>query len=146
EVPLMQTLLGLAAEGRAAARPWLFCPAGIGGHVDHVAVLMVVARNLERLAPRYRIAFYEDLYYASDATVRGVGLERLFRALSGRSLDHHSFPLADGGAEKLKLLHLYPSQFDVMPRSIERFTPFAGAGTAPHEAIWTEEGMAQYVP
>lgn len=139
EAPLMQALLDLAGDADAAARPWLFCPAGIGNHVDHVAVLMVVTRNLERLRSRYRLAFYEDLYYASDARVRSAGLQRLFQSLRGRSLKRHSFPLGDGSAEKLKLLHLYPSQFVALPQTLEHFTPADGTVGTPHEAIWTEE-------
>jgi len=139
EATLMQALLEIPGETGAAARPWLFCPTGIGGHVDHVAVLMVVIRNLERLRSRYRIAFYEDLYYASDARIRRAGLQRLFQGLPGRSLMRHSLPLGDDGTEKLKLLHLYPSQFTALPPSIAHFTPADGTSGMPHEAIWTEE-------
>jgi LmbE family N-acetylglucosaminyl deacetylase len=139
EAPLMQALLALAAAADAAARPWLFCPAGIGGHVDHVATLIVVGRNLDRIKCLYRLAFYEDLYYASDARARSAGLERLSRELPGCSLKRYAYPLGDGGTEKLKLLHFYPSQFEALPQSIERFTPADGSAVTPHEAIWTED-------
>jgi len=40
----------------------------------------VVARHYDRLAPLYRLGFYEDLHYASEPMARDVGLQSLQRA------------------------------------------------------------------
>lgn len=114
----------------------LFCPIGIGSHRDHVATLMAILRAYPRLSRRFRIAFYEDLHYASDAQVRTVGLER-FRALAGgRAMRRHAFELSPARyAEKLALVALYASQH-ADPPAAGAYSP-AGSGVAgPHEAVW----------
>jgi hypothetical protein len=75
EGALLAALRGPAVGRAPQLRPWLFCPAGIGGHVDHLALRAVVARHFDALRALYRIAFYEDLHYASDAAARTAGLE-----------------------------------------------------------------------
>src|SRR5205814_6973835 len=87
---LIGHLLRLAAERGQAARPWLFCPSGIGGHVDHVAIRLVIVQHYDRLAALYRLAFYEDLPYASQPRARLAGLSQLLRGLHGRSLRRHA--------------------------------------------------------
>ena len=139
EAPLIGLLLQLAAERGQGARPWLFCPSGIGGHVDHVAIRLVMAQHYDRLAPLYRLAFYEDLPYASQPRARLTGLAELLRGLHGRNLRRHAWPLADKAPIKLSLIRLYESQFLEPPLSLDSFTPAAGSGVAPHEAVWIEE-------
>ncbi len=139
EDPLMDALIAPPAVGVAKDRPWLFSPCGIGGHVDHVAIRMVVARHYDRLAPLYRLGFYEDLHYASEPMARDVGLQSLQRALGARPLQRHAWPLDGGQSTKLDLIGLYASQFIDLPRSLERFTPAARFPAAPHEAVWSEE-------
>jgi hypothetical protein len=139
EAPLIGLLLQLAAERGQGVRPWLFCPSGIGGHVDHVAIRLVTAQHYDRLAPLYRLAFYEDLPYASQPRARLAGLAPLLRGLHGRSLRRHAWLLGDKAGIKLSLIRLYESQFLEPPSSFDSFTPAAESSLAPHEAVWTEE-------
>jgi len=139
ETVLIAALTESAGERRDEGRPWLFAPGGIGGHVDHVAVRMVIARNLDRLGQSYRIGFYEDLHYASDARTRTEGLRRLFDDLQDRALIRHAWPLGAGGETKLALIRLYASQFAETPRSLARFSPAMRDEDPPHEALWSEE-------
>ena len=129
----------MAAERSQGARLWLFCPSGIGGHVDHVAIRLVTVRHYDRLASLYRLAFYEDLPYASQPLARLTGLEQLLRGLHGRSLRRHAWPLADKADMKLSLIRLYKSQFLEPPPSLDSFTPAVESNLAPHEAVWIEE-------
>lgn len=119
----------------AAARPWLFCPSGIGGHVDHVALRRAVVADLQHLSARYRVAFYEDLHYASHRWPRLRALAGLRRQVPGLRRFH-----VPGNAQKLALIRLYESQFDVLPLSLARFTPAAWQAGL-HEAIWTSEPL-----
>lgn len=128
-----------AGRRQPTDRPWMFCPSGIGGHLDHVAVMTVVARNLENLQETHRVCFYEDLHYASNVLARSVGLRRLAQTLPRFTLLRREWPLADGGIAKLNLIRLYASQFAALPASITRFTPAIYAGGAPHEAVWVAQ-------
>jgi LmbE family N-acetylglucosaminyl deacetylase len=138
EPVLMKAVMNAAARSRGV-RPWLFCPSGIGGHVDHVAIRMGVVRHLDRLNRYFRIAFYEDLHYASHPIVRSSGIARLLQDLPRRSFRRHVLPLGEGVAAKLALIRLYASQFLDPPQSIASFTPAMATSLPPHEAIWTEE-------
>ena len=139
EPVLMAALSDRAARGQPGVRPWLFCPCGIGGHVDHLAIRMIVTRHAERLAESFRLAFYEDLSYASDPVARWSGIAELLRALPGRPVRRHAWPLGDAIGTKLALIRLYASQFIEPPQSIGRFTPASDATLPPHEAVWTAE-------
>ena len=138
ETPLLDVLLGLPSQG-CNRRSWLFCPIGIGGHVDHVAIRMAVSRMPERLARRYRIAYYEDLHYASQPIVRKNWISDFLQAMQERRMRRHAFPFGDNVADKLALIHHYRSQFLEMPQSIAKFTPAAELPASPHEAVWTDE-------
>jgi len=139
KLPLLDILLAAPLDKPSHGRPWLFCPIGIGGHVDHVATRMLVNQNYDQLSLRYRIGFYEDLHYASSATARSVGITNLFQGMRGRQLHRYVFPLGEYVSKKLALIQLYKSQFLAMPRSIEQFTPAVAAPNMPHEAIWSNE-------
>jgi hypothetical protein len=115
--PLLKYLLTAAAGRPSGMRPWLFCPSGIGGHVDHVAVRIVVIQNYRLLSIYYRIGFYEDLHYASDADARVAGIRILQSELQCKPLQRYAFPLAEHAAEKLSLIRIYSSQFlETSPR------------------------------
>jgi hypothetical protein len=142
ESPLLDVLLKTSiAPGSSTARPWLFCPCGIGGHIDHVAIRTLINQNFDRLSQNYRIGFYEDLHYASSAAARSVGLSNLWQEARGRNLRRYVFPLGEDVAKKLALIQLYRSQFVVMPQSIEQYTPAVEPANSPHEAIWSDEPM-----
>lgn len=134
--PLLGLLERLAARDRSQ-RAMLFCPLGIGGHVNHVATLVAVAAALPRLSPSYRVYFYEDLHYASRADAREAGLERARRALRGAALVRRAVPLSPRRfADKLALVALYRSQHRGEPDP-SRFTPAAPGAAGPHEAVWS---------
>jgi LmbE family N-acetylglucosaminyl deacetylase len=137
--PLLNALLIDPPDKPSQVRPWLFCPSGIGGHVDHVAIRMLVNQNYDQLSPRYRIGYYEDLHYASSAAARSMGINNLLQGMRGRQLHRYVFPLGEYVAKKLALIQLYKSQFLALPRSIEQFTPAVEPPTTPHEAIWSDE-------
>jgi hypothetical protein len=84
----------------------------------------------------YRIAFYEDLFYASDWNARIAGIAR-FRSITAplrtRRLAH---TIKDMAEYKLDLVRLYKSQFHQPPVSITQFTPAGCFAQPPHEAIW----------
>jgi hypothetical protein len=116
---------------------FLFCPAGIGGHVDHVATMTIVAGALPELLRRYRVLFYEDLHYASDWRDRQVGLLRLFAAVRDRRGTRFVFNLGTDADAKLGLIRLYRSQFAQLPGDCRRYSPAVdGAADTLHEAVW----------
>ncbi len=137
--PLLDVLARKAAARGAKERPWLFCPCGVGSHVDHLAAFVSVARNYKDLARSYRIGFYEDLHYASDPGLREAGLRRLKAAFRNITLRRHAWPLGDTAGAKLDLIRLYKSQFENPPRSLKKFTPAADTPEGPHEALWSAE-------
>jgi len=137
EPVLLGRIRDLAGRREREDRTWLFCPCGIGGHVDHVAAMTAVARNLERLQETHRVCFYEDLHYASIVLARSVGLRRLAQSLPRFTLLRRQWPIAGDGRGKLALVRLYASQLAAPPTSIERFSPAIYAGATSHEAVWT---------
>jgi LmbE family N-acetylglucosaminyl deacetylase len=137
--PLLDVLLKTSiAGGSSTVRPWLFCPCGIGGHIDHVAIRTLINQNFDQLSQRYRIGFYEDLHYASSAAARSVGINNLWQEARGRDLKRHVLALGDDAPKKLALLQIYKSQFLTIP-SIEQYTPAVERVDPPHEAIWSDE-------
>lgn len=132
---IMPRLLALAEERPLHQRPWLFAPMGVGGHLDHAIVLLLLAANQAALTRRFRLAFYEDLPYAVwyDERVRG---RARFRALIGkRGWRRIVFRLGNGVPDKLALMGLYESQH-AAPPAISGFTPELRPAALPHEAIW----------
>jgi LmbE family N-acetylglucosaminyl deacetylase len=142
--PMLEDLLTPAVDANNGARPWLFCPAGVGGHVDHVAIRMVIAERYDKLAGKYRIAFYEDLHYASEPLARRRGVKRLLETPIGSRLRRRVIPLGGEAAKKLSLIQLYRSQFLESPVSLAEFVPATRVPSPPHEAIWTEESFAPF--
>lgn len=137
---LCRSLVGPRVGVGAAVRPWLFCPVGIGGHVDHVAVLLVVLKNLQMLTRFYRVAFYEDLYYASFPEWRTTGLTAFFKLLNGQRVERVDFPLdEEGRATKLGLISHYRSQLTPEMTTIEAYAPAVPGPSMPHEAVWLFE-------
>jgi LmbE family N-acetylglucosaminyl deacetylase len=144
--PMLEALLPPAVDANHGARPWLFCPAGVGGHVDHVAIRMVIAERYDELAAKYRVAFYEDLHYASAPLARRRGVQHLLEARFGKRLRRRVIPLAGKTARKLSLIQLYRSQFLELPISLAEFVPATRISSPPHEAIWTQEAFEPFDP
>jgi hypothetical protein len=130
----------------AAAGPHrvdLFCPLGVGGHRDHVATLMVIVANLAALSEHFRISFYEDLPYASDASKREAATARLEAWLAPRVMTRKVLALDDRQfAEKLELTRLYRSQISIISDSAQ-FIPAASPAPDPHEAWWPLERVSK---
>jgi hypothetical protein len=135
---LFDAIMAADCDRQAGLRPWLYCPMGIGGHVDHVTILRIVMSNYDALRAAYRIAYYEDLFYAADWPARISGLNR-FRAIVAPLQLRRSYHLIDDIQCKLKLVRLYESQFVEPPTTITPFTPAQYFSTPAHEAIWTVE-------
>jgi hypothetical protein len=138
-LPLFEVLLTTAPRKSPRTRPWLFCPSGIGGHVDHVAIRRLVLQNYNLISLYYRIGFYEDLHYASDAVIRSEGIAVLRREFPSSDAYRYVFPFSDVVSEKLSLVHIYRSQFLSEPQSIDQFVPAINTLKVPHEAIWSFE-------
>ena len=110
----------------------------IGGHIDHMVVLKVVLRHYNALRARWRIAFYEDLHYASARRTRAAGLARFQDHAAQLKLRRSLWPIGPA-ADKLALAALYPSQFVELPASIKAFTPAQRIPAPAHEALWSAE-------
>lgn len=137
----------LAHADAAEARPWLFCPAAIGGHVDHAAVFETVLTHWEALSSRYRIAFYEDLPYAAEPRRRSLGIARMKRRAAGLNLRRGVFPLDRALAtRKVDTISLYPSQIEEIPDDLRSFAPATRPRTPDHEAIWSVDPHPDALP
>lgn len=137
EARLFQSLMGPMIGRRSGRPPWLFCPAAVGGHVDHLAVLLAVLKHRSLLGRHYRLAFYEDLHYASDPVRRERGLANLQHLLGDARLHRVAWPLdAAQQAAKLRLVRLHASQPTPQINTLAAYTPALGSGGAPHEAAW----------
>ncbi|MGB8277131.1 MAG: hypothetical protein WCF20_04230 [Methylovirgula sp.] len=135
EASLMTALADVTPPANAA-RPWLFCPAGIGGHIDHLLVRNAVMKQLGTLRRTHRVAFYEDLHYASDRSKRWKDLAKFLDTARDLKLARIKLPM-DGRADlKLALIRLYSSQLTQELSVISRFSPASLLGTGLHEAVW----------
>lgn len=136
---LMNALLTPLGEHPSTQRPVLFCPMGIGFHADHLAVRTVVLDNLDILSRRYRVVFYEDLYYAADPYRRLSGIKAFFSASGKTNWIRLWWPLEGHERLKLELADLYASQITPDIRTIQAFTPAVRPERVAHEAIWIQE-------
>ncbi len=101
------------------------------------AVLLAVLKHRSLLGRHYRLAFYEDLHYASDPVRRERGLGNLKRLLGDALLHRVAWPLdAAQQAAKLRLVRLHASQLTPQINTLAAYTPALGSGAAPHEAVW----------
>jgi hypothetical protein len=135
---VVAALFAAATDQPKDRQPWLFCPMAIGGHIDHMVVLKVVLRHYNALRARWRIAFYEDLHYASSWQARATGLAR-FQDLAAPLKPRRSLWPIGTAADKLALVALYPSQFVDPLASIKPFTPAQRIPAPAHEALWSSE-------
>ena len=131
--PLMSTLSEFSSASRDS-KSVLFCPAAIGGHVNHLATLEAVLRNAEAIGRSYDLLFYEDLPYASRPTARMAGVARLKRRLKPNALKRHVHMVT--WQEKKPLVDIYASQFR-RPLRAGRLRPFAPRPLGVHEAFWS---------
>ena len=133
--PLLSCLRDIAKT--LAGEPLtLFCPAGIGAHANHIATMQTVVELLPAIRQDYRVLFYEDLHYASNAGKREEGLLRLLAHLGGRRGRRITIALGELAKAKLALIRLYVSQFEELPESTKRFSPAVAGNGQIHEAVW----------
>jgi LmbE family N-acetylglucosaminyl deacetylase len=136
---LINELLTSLGGKSSTVRPALFCPMGIGLHVDHVGVRTVILKNLDTLSRHYRVVFYEDLYYAADPSRRQAGIREFFAASGKTNWTRLWWSLNKHEAMKIELINLYKSQITPDMKTIKAFTPAVRPGMVAHEAIWTQE-------
>lgn len=137
QVHLIRALIEPRIGPVSETKPWLFCPSAVGSHVDHAAVLLTIIKNLHLLRAHYRIAFYEDLHYASNPTLRQIGLNILGQLLRDYKLKRYCLEL-DEEAQKSKMqaIRVYDSQLTPQISSIRSYTPASPDCVLPHEALW----------
>jgi len=134
--PLIAYLLALLPEKSDPATVALYCPMGIGGHRDHLAVLTSVRDALPELSRRCAVWLYEDLHYASNAEARRSGLARAAQLLGGAELVPKVMRLSWMQARtKMRRIGLYASQHAEKP-AMRAFTPASESVRGPHETIW----------
>jgi LmbE family N-acetylglucosaminyl deacetylase len=128
----------VALHPGGAARPLLFAPSGIGGHLDHLIVVRAVLARVAELSRRYELLFYEDLHYSSNPGLRLVGLNRLLHWAGAPRAERIALPVRDP-AEKIELIRIYRSQFRELPHDLSRHSPNLLRKTPPHEGVWRLE-------
>ena len=132
--PIMTTLEKIAGSFPAGERGFLFCPLGVGQHVNHRATVEAVLRNMRQIAKQFDVLFYEDLPYAAKPLDRLRALWRINRRLN--SVSSTRYVLAPAWSDKKSLVSLYPTQLRRPPHR-HRFRPAAVWPCAPHEAFWS---------
>ena len=132
-IPYLIALLSTDGDPNTAA---LYCPMGIGGHRNHVSILLAVRDAYKALARLCTVWLYEDLHYASKPVARRQGLSFAKNAFVGAELSPTVLRLDPAAVErKLGWVGLYASQHGRPPRP-EDFTPASGAEQSPHEMVW----------
>lgn len=133
---LIPRLLGRLPEGGDPGDVGLYCPMGVGGHRNHLSTLLAVRGAYAALARRCTVFLYEDLHYASTASVRDEGLRRAAQVFGGYRLSSILQPLGqDDAARKMGWIGLYASQH-AHPPQLADFTPASGFCEGPHEMVW----------
>jgi LmbE family N-acetylglucosaminyl deacetylase len=118
-----QFLPGLVAalRGSAAAKPQarVFCPAGMGGHVDHV----LTRRAIERVADAEAIVYYDEYPYSARPGVSASGAD------GPGAWPSQNLALTDEELEtKIAAIACYTSQLrGLFPTTAERVREIASA-------------------
>jgi LmbE family N-acetylglucosaminyl deacetylase len=131
---LKETLDILVSD--AAAR--IFCPAGIGRHVDHLAVRAVAIEWYRAKKRSGQLWFYEDLPYASRLRARYRGLFDLRRVTAPLRLRRRTWP---ANTTKLAQINDYASQHLAPVKDLRSFSPAAVWPLGSHEAAWQIVGQ-----
>ncbi len=93
----------------------VYCPLGIGRHIDHLAVRRVIARSVPALTLGCNVAFYEDMPYSLQVNETQIhayvesALPDWSLSRVNQHLDRASF------SAKKKFISLYQSQDGVCP-------------------------------
>ena len=81
---LIPFLIDFLPSGGYSREVNLYCPAGIGGHRDHLSTLLAVRGAFDKLRSRSAIHLYEDLHYASVPQARETGTKTCSADISRR--------------------------------------------------------------
>ena len=134
---LIPYLLDMVSGHSEGPRHSLYCPMGIGGHRNHIAMVRAIRIHHELLTQSFDIHLYEDLHYASNAEARQNGLNYACQIYGGgfelSSLVLELDPLA--AERKLAWVNIYASQHPHPPRLID-YSPASDLSPGPHETIW----------
>lgn len=132
-IPYLLDLLPADDDARSAA---LYCPMGIGGHCNHLSILLSVRHAIAQLHQRCIVWLYEDLPYASDPQVRKAGVARVAGLFAGAQLTRSVLVLGPADVEtKMQRIALYGSQHERPPHP-RQFTPASDVAPGPHEIVW----------
>lgn len=113
----------------------LFCPMGIGGHRNHLSILLAIRDAVAALSLRCTIWLYEDLHYASNAEARRRGIVHARHAFAGQALKATIVRLdAESADRKLDWIQLYRTQHR-RPVEPSRYTPATGIEKVMHEMV-----------
>ena len=133
-IPRLEAMLPTDSVPDAAT---IYCPLGIGGHRNHLAVLLAVQDNFAALSRRCDVRFYEDLHYASDAAVRDRGIARARKILAGIDLVPQIMTLdAEAAVRKMDAIRFYASQH-ASPPLRRHYTPASFPADAMHEIVYS---------
>ena len=116
----------------------LYCPMGIGGHIDHLATLLCIRNSLIDLSKSFNFYIYEDLPYASNPTMRQKGLSN-FSANFHDSIQFLNRVNLLNDSEKFlksKFISIYRSQHESEP-SFDRFSIAHNGHNARFESVWS---------
>jgi LmbE family N-acetylglucosaminyl deacetylase len=133
---IMGAIKALLPRKKPGRRPTLYCPIGIGHHLDHLVVRGTVLANLAWLRQWYGVVFYEDLPYAANMAPRREMLDA-FTALVGPPAPRRRVLKVHDPAAKVELAVIYLSQHGWLPPPVGWFVPATGEADEPmHEALW----------
>ena len=117
-------------EADQQAKLALYCPMGIGGHIDHLATLQVVIGNYQVLRQFFDIYFYEEFPYASSKLIRKTGLINFYSCFENAQYRNFVKQLNTAEVEaKIDLISIYQSQLSTLVKST----------FIPCESIWHVE-------
>lgn len=107
---LIKNLFEKARE-KKSAEVLIYCPMGIGGHRNHLSILLSVLKNYEALSAVANIFFYEDMPYAVNSEARMVGISQFQKFFNNVDFRHHVKYLSTKELQiKLEDVALYMSQ------------------------------------
>lgn len=136
EQPFQENELELIDELKVLLRQHvdglLFCPLGIGNHIDHA----ICRAAVEKLYKQLDVVFYEDLPYAKRISHSQIELHiKELEQQLGVKLSNNTQGLLDCNVDKEQAIRLYKSQMneEIASEIIAHLNDLKG------ERIWAEE-------
>lgn len=110
---------------------WLFCPLGVGNHIDHQIVLSIVLKQYSKLGATF---FYEDLPYANSFDNKQV---LTYCQKKIKSNFYTNIDISDFLNSKIESICLYRSQVgDREERMIREYANYLGPQDSKIERLW----------